>query len=50
MELDNIVAKASVNVVMARVLPQRVVHTASIWKSATESLQIHQEYISKEAI
>ena len=49
-ELDNIVAKASVNVVMARVLPQRVVHTASIWKSATESLQIHEEYTPQEAM
>jgi len=50
MMLDNSAAKASVNVVMARVLPQRVVPTASIWRSATESLQIHQEYIPKEVI
>ena len=48
--LDNSAAKASVNVVTARVLPQRVLPTASIWRRATESLQIHQGYILKTVL
>jgi len=45
--LDNSAATARVNIVMARVLPQRVLPTASIWRRATETLKIYQGYIPK---